>query len=244
MEGNLSSNTAKKVFLWCVPRSVSTAVLKCMSNVAGVEAWHEPYAVSHVTTTLYNPTFMPDNVKLNKIRQKLFHPDPKLVELAYSSLPRGRLQDQKLFSYSWVKEQLELNPPEGKNFVFVKDMAFAVRKIHGELPAGYRHTFLIRDPVAVFQSWKRLIATDMYRTEDVESVDINTDAPFFPIHEVFKDTYDLWKYAKEKGEENPVVIDTDDLLNHPDVILPKYFKAIGVEFDEKYITWEKKSEDR
>ena len=35
------------VFLWALPRSVSTAMTKCMSFVEGVQIWHEPYLTSH-----------------------------------------------------------------------------------------------------------------------------------------------------------------------------------------------------
>lgn len=237
---SLNTGTVRptKIFLWCVPRSISTAVLKCMSNVDGVEAWHEPYTMAYMSTTLWNPMFKPENVKLTDIRKRLLNPDPKIMEMAFNALPRGKLQDQKLFTFPWVKEQLDSCPSEGKNAVFVKDMAFAVKGRFEQLPKGFHHTFLIRDPVAVFQSWKRMVAADIYRIPDAESINITTDASFLEIHELFKDSYELYQYARDNADEKPVVIDTEDLLNHPDVILPKYFKATGLEFHEKYLTWD------
>ncbi|KAJ8041700.1 hypothetical protein HOLleu_12590 [Holothuria leucospilota] len=32
-----------RIFIWCWPRTVSTAVGKCLSNVDGVQFWFEPY---------------------------------------------------------------------------------------------------------------------------------------------------------------------------------------------------------
>ncbi|KAJ8022442.1 hypothetical protein HOLleu_37340 [Holothuria leucospilota] len=233
-----TSCTDTRVFLWCVPRSASTAFLKCMSNVPGVQVWNEPYTMAYVNGTLLNPSFLPENTKMTRARQVLTAPTPELLKILGNS-PRGKLEDSKLFTYSWVKDQLEATVEEGKNCVFVKDMSFSVSGRHGDLPSSYRHTFLIRDPAEVYQSWKRIVATDMLRSSDEGSVDITTDVPFFHAEAFFKMSYELWKYATEiKGDIKPVVVDADDLVNHPELILPKYFKEIGLEFDDKYLQWD------
>ena len=32
------------IILWCVPRTTSTAFLKCLSAIEGIEIWFEPYS--------------------------------------------------------------------------------------------------------------------------------------------------------------------------------------------------------
>lgn len=49
----------------------------------------------------------------------------------------------------------------------------------------------------------------------------------------------LWKHVQETGRDpNPIIIDAEDLVNHPDKILPKYLDALGIPFHEKYLTWD------
>lgn len=53
----------------------------------------------------------------------------------------------------------------------------------------------------------------------------------------------LWKYVQETGKDpNPIIIDAEDLMNHPDKILPKYLDALGIPFKEKYLTWDESEE--
>lgn len=47
----------------------------------------------------------------------------------------------------------------------------------------------------------------------------------------------LWKYVLAKFEPNPVIIDSGDFCRHPDKVLPKLFKAMGIPFDVKYLSW-------
>lgn len=55
--------------------------------------------------------------------------------------------------------------------------------------------------------------------------------------------YLVWKNVQETGKDpNPIVIDAEDIMNHPDKILPKYLEKLGIPFHEKYLTWDE-SED-
>ena len=45
---------------------------------------------------------------------------------------------------------------------------------------------------------------------------------------LFKEHYDLWKYVKENLDPNPVIIDSDDLLSDPAVMMSKYCTALGI----------------
>ena len=53
---NSGSQTHTRTFLWCVPRSSSTALMKCLSFVDDLEAWFEPYLFAHVAARHYKRT--------------------------------------------------------------------------------------------------------------------------------------------------------------------------------------------
>ena len=42
----MHSNNCTRVMLWCIPRSVSTSFLKCMTNVPSSQCWFEPYLMA------------------------------------------------------------------------------------------------------------------------------------------------------------------------------------------------------
>ncbi len=44
----MSKSEITRVMLWCMPRSMSTAFLKCMTYVPGTQAWYEPYLTCHI----------------------------------------------------------------------------------------------------------------------------------------------------------------------------------------------------
>lgn len=37
---------------------------------------------------------------------------------------------------------------------------------------------------------------------------------------------------------SPIVIDADELVRQPEVILPKYFQALMLPWDDKYLNWD------
>lgn len=47
-----------RIFVWCWPRSISTAFEKCLSFVEGVQTWHEPYCVAFNSELMANPQAM------------------------------------------------------------------------------------------------------------------------------------------------------------------------------------------
>ena len=51
-----SSRNLTRIFLWCVPRSCSTAFTKMMSFVDGAEVWFEPYTKSFFQKFSQNPS--------------------------------------------------------------------------------------------------------------------------------------------------------------------------------------------
>lgn len=64
------------------------------------------------------------------------------------------------------------------------------------------------------------------------------DVDVYPSAELYKKAYKLWKFVVEETGRYPVVVDGDELASHPDILLPKYFQAIGIPFKERYLRWE------
>lgn len=50
-----------RVFLWSLPRTCSTVLLKCMSFVEGCAAWMEPYNMCYLNSTHYNPDYLKED---------------------------------------------------------------------------------------------------------------------------------------------------------------------------------------
>ena len=51
-ENDVSSGERSRTIMWCVPRSGSTALTKCLSFIDGIEVWFEPYAFCRLASDL------------------------------------------------------------------------------------------------------------------------------------------------------------------------------------------------
>ena len=202
-----------RLVMWTTPRSVSTAFSKCISFVEDSLIFFEPYFVAH--------RFGPDRLKdaPHQAKFKTFmegcigHGGPTVTSGFQASD----------CTYKWVKEQLE-EPHIGKRLVFNKDMAFGVIGKLEFLPKGYRHMFLVRHPLKVFSSWKK--TCDRVVPE------------FFDGAFDFSEMSKLLDHVKMTQDQDPIIIDADDLLNDPRGILSALFKEIGLPFEERILQWE------
>jgi hypothetical protein len=50
--------------------------------------------------------------------------------------------------------------------------------------------------------------------------------------------YELYKFIAEHVHPNPVVVDADDLLDHPDETMKSYCDAVGITYESHMTTWE------
>ncbi|XP_071485853.1 uncharacterized protein [Diadema antillarum] len=229
-----------RTIMWCVPRTISSAVTKCLSAIDGIEVWFEPYFYCLATETV-------SASDLNLTIPKEYEGNEKFFQQAADHL-RGvwrcnALKPQHL-SYASIQRFLERST--GKH-VFVKDMGTAMKSCNFEfLPKGYKHTFLIRHPLRVFTSLHKATHTTLselgvLRGESPEekTFDVGRDYPFMdPSQLAFGELYELWKYVRENLDSNPIVIDADDLLSNPAELLPKYCEAIGLPYDESLLKWD------
>ncbi|XP_041485635.1 uncharacterized protein LOC121431923 [Lytechinus variegatus] len=236
-----------RVIMWCVPRSISTALTKCFSWIDNTKIWFEPYCLAFiqdyamksmgVTLPAKAADLSPDFVSQLNAATKGTPLENRL---------KPEVMDLSILLRDGVREQLDSLPDDQS--VFVKDMAYGVTNFLDLLPSkesGFKHTFLIRDPERVFPSWRNLLMAQMKRLPlpgqkpiDESTFDMTTDPGFMMPGYTYKCQYDLWRHVKEHFDPEPVVIDIDELVANPKQLLPKYFEACGMPWDESLLSWD------
>ncbi|XP_022108804.1 uncharacterized protein LOC110989035 [Acanthaster planci] len=221
-----------RVIMWSVPRSCSSIVAKCMDRVPD----------SKILFQLYTGAYWDGLGQFNP--PKVSSPVEELHN-AVVGTDSSHHPDEKS-TYPWVKRQLEAHYP-GKRFVFAKEMAYCIDGKFEYLPEGYRHIFLIRNPVKVFQSFKRILP-EIMAVEGQQMLGMGGgefEVDKLPPHLVppgfsFKEAVNLYEYLREKTiEAEPIILDSDDLMNNPATLLSEALKRLGVQYQDAMLTWEK-----
>ncbi|KAJ8047192.1 hypothetical protein HOLleu_06130 [Holothuria leucospilota] len=197
--------------------------------------WHEPYTVAFLCKIAAQSEGKP----ISKVFANMMEMSAKLSK-EHHEFSNSKLMDMSLFTYPFVQSKLEEEEP-GKTYLFVKEMAISIVNQYEFLPnVPTRHTFLIRHPYR-FLSSRRKMYLRMTKSEgNPEDFDMRKAAPKL-MRDLYKQDgmYMLWKYVQESGRDpNPIVIDADEVVNQPDIILQKYFAELGIPFHDKYLRWE------
>ncbi|XP_041463509.1 uncharacterized protein LOC121414458 [Lytechinus variegatus] len=261
-----SAAAGHRLIIWCVPRSGSTALLKCLSFLPehpttkdsndlatcsyekdddlrtvtttenGAEVWFEPYNMSRyvrmASRKVHNEE-LPTELDGNEDK---YYRALKAVELMLPLVPGGlKNPNPYLISLKGIQQTLENSQSK---IVVVKDMASGIHGHFNFIPAGFRHVFLIRDPRQVFPSLRKLFVGFLKLDEEAMSkADIQKFHPFYAAHHWFGELYDLWKHVRSTFDPNPLILDTADLLRHPESCLRKICEAIGVGYQEGLLEW-------
>ncbi|KAJ8025689.1 hypothetical protein HOLleu_33311 [Holothuria leucospilota] len=245
MTDKSAADQTRTFFIWMVPRTNSTALMKCMTFVDDVRVWMEPYMCCYFNETFYNPNYRKGEEVVEKMRERLRKNEASeamkqiRADLAVKIAESPNVIDQKLISYSWVKKQLEM-PDQEKRFVFVKDQSFVLAKHPEYLPnVKAHHTFLIRHPLEMYISFQESVRMRMtFDGIPWEECRLDKEVPFMPSKDFYKIHYEFWQYlARETGSE-PIIIDSHDLRSKPEVILPKWFDMLGIPFKSSYLEWD------
>ncbi|XP_071948559.1 uncharacterized protein [Antedon mediterranea] len=215
-----------RVILWCVPRTVSTAFEKSMSNLDAMQIINEPYASAFI----FGPEMFQPSEVFAKNQEKM------IAITSQVDLGTGAGWETTKATYKYIKENVLMAEYPDKKVVFVKDMAYGIAwKLH-MLPEGYRHAFLIRNPVKVFLSWKKVLEKlgKVYECEYLLENNNNlTSEKYF-----FGESFQLYEHLVKTGiEPNPVIIDSDDLLETPEFILREFCKRTGIQYKDELLSW-------
>ena len=219
-----------RVMLISTPRSVSTAFLKCMSCIDGSLAFLEPYLLAF----WFGADKQFDNPYDGFVQPEDFGDFTNELEAA--NIDYG--YDVSKTSYKWCKSELEKDYP-GKKLIFCKDVTYGLRGHYADLPHGFRYVFLIRNPMLVFPSWKRM-HKEILRIP-LESLDLNRwTAAMIPQSKgtIYEEMCDLYEFVKNNRDSNPVVIDAEDLLRNPSQVLSTCFHHLDIPYDDSILQWD------
>ncbi|XP_072045577.1 uncharacterized protein [Amphiura filiformis] len=222
----MKSSATNRVYMWTMPRTTSTAVLKCLTKVPNSLIWCEPH--------VWGNYFAPD-AHLTDFKQ-WFKESWGVDEKDIEAVTGGYLASSH--SYQWIKEQMESTPPN-VDLIFVKDhpgFGFTGQD-YALIPKGFQHTFLIRHPYKVFDSWKRMINRGVVDATKRMKL---TDQPhhLLPKGYHFQEQYEMYQHVKQHIDANPVILDVDDLLNDPATYLKAYCEAVNIPYSEELLHWE------
>jgi hypothetical protein len=104
--------------------------------------------------------------------------------------------------------------PPGRSVYYAKHMTHhLLPEVDRDALAPLRHAFLIRDPAELLASYARVRATPTL------------------------DDLGLWQQAEIFGRFGGPVIDSHDLLDHPEAVLRALCAALGVPFSAQMLRW-------
>ncbi len=127
---------------------------------------------------------------------------------------------QAELNYQAILEMLESHI--GERSVFMKDLTYHVAGMcDAAFMSHFHNTFLIRDPAKTLPSLYALL-------------------PDFRDDEVGYDTqYAMYQTALAAGDgEPPVIIDADDLADHPEAVIRAFCERVGIPFIAEALQWD------
>lgn len=225
----------QRIMLWGFPRSLTTVFEKCVSFVPDIQIINEPYNCA--------ATFGPEGFSqtghvegMEEFDQFVNRVNEEITENA-AKYTHGWQDDECTFE--WVKRTLEKDYPN-KRYIFCKDFIFNIFGRFDMIPQGYQHTFLIRDPKKLFLSNRNLTVSDL-PPDEVEQFKLD-QVPSWQMYPKtgYGELLDFIRHFRNQGviQPHPVIIDADDLQNHPASVLRQYCQAVGLPYDDSLLTWE------
>lgn len=118
-----------------------------------------------------------------------------------------------------------------KDHIFSKDMGYYVsHDLKNLISDKINHTFIIRHPLKTINSlYKATYNANNYKQEIG-----------FDKNEIgFSDLLDIFNYVKNELGQNPIIIDSDDLLLNPELYLKAYCNKVGLPWKPEILKWEK-----
>ena len=120
----------------------------------------------------------------------------------------------------WTSVVRELVAATEAGTVFVKDMAYHVApRLDRELLGNFQNTFIVRHPGHTLGSLKRLLPD------------------FTPEEAGFEQQYRLMRLALEASDEEPVVLDGEELRRSAATVVEDYCRRVGLPFLPESLRW-------
>ncbi|XP_071785991.1 uncharacterized protein [Asterias amurensis] len=156
-----------------------------------------------------------------------FGPDRKMgVELPFPV--------EESLTFENVKSQMEADYPN-KDLVFIKDHAAGMFGHYDQLPDGFTHAFIIRNPEKTIASGVKLAAKTNFSPEEyLQTYKIFANFDGY----AFGDLVALADHIEKVLGQPLVILDADDLQRDPEKMLRLFCKAVGLPFRESLLKWE------
>lgn len=185
--------------------------------------WSAPRSIS---TAFERSIITLSNIKvLHEPFNNVYYLGPERQSSRYDSTPVDPNETYQEVGRKLTKEY------KGKEVVFSKNMAYTVENMFEIfLEPRYKstqHTFLVRDPEKSIPSL--YLAS---KNPNIAGWDY-----FDPEEAGFRQMYELYQFIAENVHPNPVVIDADDLLDHPDETMKKYCDAVSIPYQSHMTSW-------
>jgi hypothetical protein len=121
----------------------------------------------------------------------------------------------------WASVVKELVAATKAGPVFVKDMAYHVSPcLDRGLVANFQNTFMVRHPGHTLRSLKRFLPD------------------FTPEEAGFEHLLRLMRLASEESQDDPVVVDGEELRRSPATVVDDYCRRVGLPFLPESLRWE------
>ncbi|XP_003727931.3 branched-chain-amino-acid aminotransferase-like protein 2 [Strongylocentrotus purpuratus] len=134
------------------------------------------------------------------------------------------------YTHSFISGLLNAEYP-GAKVLFVKDMVEGIKDNFDVVDHRYKHSFIIRHPRKTFRSLYRIAHSQIGPRDPCEMISRHKNN--YHILEQF------YRYVQTELDQGaPPIIDADDLVSHPEKLLPKYCEAMGIEYTPKMLEWE------
>lgn len=196
--------------LWAPPRTLSTAVERCLIENPAIQVYHEPFGTPHYWSS--------EAASTREARSDEHAATPSFSDVA-----------ELLF---------RTTPPPEKTHVFSKNLAYyfaphCLRRMSQMLDhdyAGVVHSFIIRHPAKA--------VTSLYYKSCVDNA--TTGYTHFDKAEAgYTAMRDILDHVEQQPDAPPcVIIDADDLLEDPEGVMSAYCAAVGLPFRPSMLSWQ------
>lgn len=105
-----------------------------------------------------------------------------------------------------------------KEILFIKNMAHHYKYVSYSVLDPLKNVFLIRDLKKLIASFAKVIPNP-----SLQDIGIKIE-------------FDLYQYLKNQGKE-PIVLDADELLKNPKLVLNQLCQKLGIDFSNQMLTW-------
>ncbi|XP_054768972.2 uncharacterized protein LOC129276610 [Lytechinus pictus] len=231
-----------KVSLWCVPRSLSTVLTKCLGAIDGMEVYFELFSYVELTSKMFESAMMGRKLPFKLVGNEKDY--ERMIEI-WNANPMMVSADRKLIprriSCHDIKQDLQ---NATSKYIFHKEMGYIVDHVQDYLPEGFRYVFLIREPSRVFASFRKSILAAKasqdqnknYMHEDKFDI-VRDDGIGVRPKSWYEKEYQLWKYVQEHIDPNPIIIDAFDLVSEPQKILKVFCEDVGFPYSDGLLQW-------